>query len=279
MQYEYIEVKTEQNIFLNGFYAKENNKACVLFIPGLAGSFMESKFARILAQECINNKIDFLFTHNQGSFQIMSFPYLKEDGKLSNIMKGAAYEHFEDCVYDLDTWFDFVKDYEEVYLIAHSLGCNKVVHYLQDHKPNNLKKVILLAPQDNVNFPHLSIHEGMLEEAKSNIQAENPDKLLTKKLLGGCVISSKTYFDFITNSKINNIPYKTPNGDMSVLQKINWPTLVLIGSKEDEKAGEYMEKVAKALPKGKFAIIHDANHVFKNQEKVLSEKIISFLRN
>ena len=127
MQYRYIEVKTKQNIFLNGFYAKSDNKACVLFMPGLAGNFMESKFARILGQECVSHKVDFLFTHNQGSFQIMSFPYLKDDGKFSNIMKGAAYEHFEDCVYDLDAWFDFVKDYEEVYLIAHSLGCNKVV--------------------------------------------------------------------------------------------------------------------------------------------------------
>ena len=57
-----------------------------------------------------------------------------------------------------------------------------------------------------------------------------------------------------------------------------WPTLVLIGSKEDEKVAEYMEKVAKALPKGKSTVIPDANHVFKNQEKALSEKIISFLK-
>lgn len=278
MHYEYVEVKTEQNIFLNGFYAKSDNKACVLFIPGLAGNFMESKFARILGQACMSHKVDFLFTHNQGSFQIMSFPYLKEDGKLSNIMKGATYEHFEDCVHDLDAWFDFVRDYEDVYLIAHSLGCNKVVHYLQNHKPSNLKKVILLAPQDNIKFTHLSIHDGMLEEAKANIQAGNPDKLLTKKLLGGCVISSQTYFDFITNPKINNIPYKTPDGDMSALQKVVWPTLVLIGSKEDEKAAEYMKKVAKMLPYGESAVIPDANHVFKNQEKVLSEEIINFLK-
>ena len=91
MHYEYVEVKTEQNIFLSGFHAKEGHKSCVLFIPGLAGSFMESKFARELAQACLENEIDFLFTHNQGSFQIISFPCLKEDEKLSNIMKGAAY--------------------------------------------------------------------------------------------------------------------------------------------------------------------------------------------
>ena len=279
MHYEYVEVKTEQNIFLNGFHAKEGHKSCVLFIPGLAGSFMESKFARELARACIENKIDFLFAHNQGSFQTISFPYLNEDGKLSNIMKGAAYEHFEDCVYDLDAWFSFLKEYENFYMIAHSLGCNKIVHYLQNHQPAHLKKVVLLAPQDNENFPKLPMHEGMLDEASENIKAGQPDKLLTKKLLGGCVISSQTYYDFITDSKINNIPYKTSNGDMSALEKIVYPTLVIIGSKEDEKADEYMQKIANTLPAGQSAVIPSANHVFKNQEKALSDTVISFLKD
>jgi len=279
MHYEYVEVKTEQNIFLSGFHAKESHKSCVLFIPGLAGSFMESKFARELAQACLENEIDFLFTHNQGSFQIISFPYLNEDGKLSNIMKGAAYERFEDCIYDLDAWFSFLKDYEDVYVIAHSLGCNKIVYYLQDHQPSHLKKIILLAPQDNVNFPKLPMHEGMLDEATKNIKTGQADKLLTKKLLGGCVISSQTYYDLITNPKINNIPYKTSNGDMSALEKIVYPTLAIIGSKEDEKANEYMQKIANTLPAGQSAVVPDANHVFKNQEKALSDTVISFLKD
>jgi len=194
-------------------------------------------------------------------------------------MKGAAYERFEDCIYDLDAWFSFLKDYEDVYVIAHSLGCNKIVYYLQDHQPSHLKKIILLAPQDNVNFPKLPMHEGMLDEATKNIKTGQADKLLTKKLLGGCVISSQTYYDLITNPKINNIPYKTSNGDMSALEKIVYPTLAIIGSKEDEKANEYMQKIANTLPAGQSAVVPDANHVFKNQEKALSDTVISFLKD
>lgn len=279
MRFEYVEIKTEQNIFLNGFYSGNNGKDCVVFIPGVAGNFMESKFSRVLAQICIENGIDFLFAHNQGSFQIINFPCLKEEGKLSNVMKGAAYEHFEDCVYDLEAWMDFVSKYENVYLIAHSLGCNKIVHYLQNHKPFNFKKLVLLAPQDSVNFPKLPMHEGMLEEAKMNIANNQPDKLLTKKLLGGCVISSQTYYDFINNKKINNIPYKTQNGDMSALKKIECPVFVVIGSKEDEKAEEYMQKIASTVLNGKSVVIPGANHVFKNQEDTLAVEIINFLQN
>ena len=277
MQYEYVEVKTAQNIFLNGFYACAGQKACVLFVPGLAGNFLENKFVRVLAEKCFAHQMDFVFSHNQGSFQIMSFPRLDETGKMSGVLKGAAYEQLEDCVYDLAAWFDFMKDYEEVYLLAHSLGCNKVVRYLQDHKPANLKKVVLIAPQDNAGFFDLPIHAGMVDEAKANVAAGHPDKLLTKKLLDYCVISSGTCLDFVANSKFNNIPYKTADGDMSALKKIIWPTLAVIGSKEDERITEYMQKVVAALPQGEFAVIPNANHLFKNQEKALADKVAAFL--
>jgi len=278
MQYEFVETKTEQNIFLNGFYLNKNNDACAVFIPGLAGNFMEQHlFAHVLAEKCLKNNIDFLFTHHQGSFQIMSFPLLNQDGTRSNILRGAAYENFDDCVYDLDAWMQFVSKYNRVYLICHSLGCNKTVHYLQSKFPKNLAKVVLLAPQDNVNFPNLPIHQEMLKEAKENISNGASDKLLSNKLLGFCVISSKSFFDLMTNTKINNIPYRTKGNTMPALKNIQCPTLAIIGSQEDEKATEYMQKVADALPNGKSAVIPNANHMFKGQETELAETVIPFL--
>ncbi len=278
MQYEFVETKTEQNILLNGFYANNNNNACAVFIPGLAGNFIEQHFfAHVLAEECLKHKIDFVFAHHQGSFQITSFPLVNADGTRSNILRGAAYENFDDCIYDLDAWMRFVSKYSKVYIICHSLGCNKVVHYLQSNTPQNLSKVVLLAPQDNANFPNLPIHQEMLKEAKENISNGEADKLLTHKLLGFCLVSSKTFFDLMTNTKINNIPYKAEDTALPTLKNIQYPTLAVIGSKEDEKATEYMQKIANALPNGKSAIIPNANHMFKGQEIALADTVIPFL--
>ena len=279
MQFEYVEVKTKQDVFLGGFYTNRGNKSCAIFIPGLSGNFMENKFARVMGEYCVKNDIDFLFAHNQGSFQIANPSCLNEDGKLSSIIRGAAYESFDDCVYDLDAWLNFLSDYENVYIIAHSLGCNKTIHYLQEHHPHNLKKLVLLAPQDIGNFPNLSMHDGMQQEAQTNIANGQADRLLSKKFLGYCVISSHTYLGFINNKHINNIPYKTQNGDMSALKKIECPVFVVIGSKEDEKAEEYMQKIASTVLNGKSVVIPGANHVFKNQEETLSDKVIEFLLN
>lgn len=282
MNFKFVETMTKQNIKLFGCLSKNNNKKCILYIPGLTGNFFESKFPREIADESIKRGYDFLFGHNQGSFQIIDFPFLREDGKLKSKTKGATYEKFEDCVFDIDGWIEFLEklDYEEIVVLCHSMGCNKIVYYLNQNISNKISKVILLAPQDNVNFSKLEMHEGLLEEAMENIKNGNPEKLLSKKFLGFCLMSSETYYQEITNKNINNIPYKTPNGDFSLVQAIDKPMYILIGSEDiGENGKEYMEKVIDNCQNAKYDIIADANHNFKNKETELIEFIFNYLNN
>ena len=251
-----------------------------MYVPGLAGNFFESKFTRYITQLSIENGYDFLFSHNQGSFQVIELPYLTE-GKLKSIIKGAAYEKFEDSLYDIDSWVQYLDnlEYKEIILLCHSLGCNKVIYYLSKINNDKISKVILLAPQDNVNFSKLDIHKGLLEEAINNIKNGYPDKILSKKFLGFCLMSSQTYFQEITNKTINNIPYKSNNGNFSVLNSIKREIYIIIGSKDvGENGNDYMKKIVKNCYNAKYDIIFDTNHNFKNKESQLAKLIIDYLK-
>lgn len=280
MNFEFVETFTEQNIKLFGCLSQKNNKKCILYIPGLTGNFFESKFPREIGKKCIEKGYDFLFSHNQGSFQIIEFPFLREDGKLKSKTKGATYEKFEDCVYDIDAWVEYLDKlgYKEIILLCHSMGCNKIVYYLNQRNNCKISKVILLSPQDNVNFSKLDMHSGLLEEAEENIKKGEPEKILSKKFLGFCFMSSETYYQEITNKNINNIPYKTPNGDFSLLNTIDKPIYIIIGSDDiGENGEEYMQKVIDNCQNAKYAILADANHNFKNKESELNEMIFDYL--
>lgn len=280
MNFEFVETMTEQNIKLFGCLSKKNNKRCILYIPGLTGNFFESKFPREIGKVSVEQGYDFLFSHNQGSFQIIEFPFLREDGKLKSITKGATYENFEDCVYDIDAWLQYLDKlgYEEIVVLGHSMGCNKIVYYLNQKNNSKISKVILLSPQDNVNFSKLDIHKGLLEEAEENIKNGNSEKILSKKFLGFCFMSSKTYYQEITNKNINNIPYKTLNGDFSLINTIDKPIYIIIGSDDiGEKGNEYMKKVIDNCQNAKYDILTDANHNFKNKESELSGLIFEYL--
>ncbi len=281
MSFEFVETMTKQKIKLFGCLSKnEINKKCILYIPGLTGNFFGSKFPREIANESCRRGYDFLFSHNQGSFQVIEFPFLREDGKLKSKMKGAAFEKFEDSIFDIDAWFNFLKkmNYEEIVVLCHSMGCNKIVYYLSRRDNSKISKVILLAPQDNVNFSKLEMHEGLLEEALDNINANNPTKILSKKFLGFCIMSSETYYQEITNKNINNIPYKTIDGDFSLLNSINKPIYIIIGSNDiGENGKEYMETVIKNCQNAKYDILSEADHNFKNKENELIDLIFNYL--
>ena len=282
MNYEYVETITKQNIKLFGCLSRKNNDKCILYIPGLAGNFFESKFTRYITQLSIENGYDFLFSHNQGSFQVIELPYLNDEGKFKSIIKGAAYEKFEDSLCDIDSWVQYLDNlgYKEIILLCHSLGCNKVIYYLSKINNSKISIVILLAPQDNVNFSKLDIHKGLFEEANINIKNGYPDKILSKKFLGFCLMSSETYFQEITNKTINNIPYKSNNGDFSALNSIKKEMYIIIGSKDvGENGDDYMKKIVKNCYNAKYDIIFDANHNFKNKESQLAKLIIDYLKN
>ncbi len=281
MNFEYVETITKQNIKLFGCLSRKNNDKCILFVPGLSGNFFETKFTRYITQLCIENGYDFLFSHNQGSFQVIELPYLNSEGKFKSIIKGAAYEKFEDCLYDIDSWVQYLDNlgYKKIILLCHSLGCNKVIYYLSKINNDKISKVILLAPQDNVNFSKLDIHKGLLEEATINIKNGYSDKILSKKFLGFCLMSSETYFQEITNKTINNIPYKSNNGDFSALNSIRKEMYIIIGSKDvGENGDNYMKKIVKNCYNAKYNIIFDANHNFKNKETQLAKLIIDYLK-
>ena len=281
MKFELVETITKQNIKLSGCLISENNKKCILYIPGLAGNFFETSFTKNISKECLKLGYDFLFSHNQGSYQVIEVPYLREDGKWKSKLRGAAYEKFEDSAFDIDGWVNYLEknNYKEIVIIAHSMGCNKIVYYLNQFNNKLIKDIILLAPQDNVNFDKLDMHKGLLKESIKNIEKGLNDKLLSKKFLGFCLMSSETYYQEITNKNINNIPYKTKNGDFTLYKNINKPLYIIIGSLDiGEDGDKYMGVILNNSKNTTYKILEDANHNFKNKEIELTELIIDYLK-
>ena len=272
-------IRTADGISLKGLFleTKENNRIC-LFIPGCCGNFVDNDFMRIIGMTLLKNQYNVLCANTRGSFMMNSSFHSQNLERPKQI--GVAYECFEDCVYDIDAWVEFLDKfgYEEIILLCHSMGCNKIVYYLNQKDNNKISKVILLSPQDNVNFSNLDMHSGLLEEAEKNIKKGEPDKILSKKFLGFCLMSSETYYQEITNKNINNIPYKTPNGDFSLLNTIHKPIYIIIGSDDiGENGKEYMQKVINNCQNAKYTILADANHNFKDKELELNEIIFDYL--
>ncbi len=276
-----VEVKTEKNLILFGNLFSNNNDSCVLFIPGMAGNFFDNNFCSSIANALVNNNIDFLFSHNQGSFLVTNFKY-DINGVIKHRLIGSAFENYEESNYDIDAWVKFLinKGYKKVYLIAHSLGCNKIIKYLKDNSINEFKMCILLAPQDLSDVVLYKKHP-MYNEAIELFNGNQKNKILSYKFLDSFLMSSGTFLNFVDNiNLLNNLPYKNNNGDFEILERLNIPIYTIIGSKDLANISvDNMDNLYKHIKTGKYRIINGAKHNFNNYEEELSSIILSIIKN
>ncbi len=274
MNLNYIEIINSDKVCLYGLYSGKKNKTCIIYIPGLGATFSSSIISKKINEFCQKSNCDFLFAANQGS-NLMS-EILVYDDKTSCKNGGASYENYNNWFSDMDAWFDYLKNYEEIIVIAHSLGCNKIVDYISKKKIKNVRKIFLLSPQDLNYLVNLDKHKGLYEEAVFN-HSNNDNKLLSKLFLGFCYLSTETYLDFCENKKINNIPYLTDK-DFSIIKSIDIPIFIIIGS-NDKKISLENELIALCddCKNVSYKIIIDANHNYNNKEEELMNLIFNMI--
>lgn len=270
---EYVEVKTSEKVLLHGFYSGKNNNECIIYIHGLGADFESSVLPKSILKKCTNNSIDFLYANTQGSSLMREI--MTSEG--TTINGGAAYENYNNWYQDLDAWFKFLKKYQKIIVVSHSLGCNKIIDYMHKTQNNKVSKIFLLAPQDTNYLVNIRKHNGMLQEALENKKNGN-NNLISQMFLGFCYLSTNTFLDFYENKKINNIPYMSTK-DYSIINSIKTPIKIYIGSNDKKiELDNYFDKLIKECKNIDYKIIKDANHNFKSKENILANLIINEIK-
>ena len=239
-----IKKVNKEGVQLKGYYLPKESSKCVVSFAGFAGN-CDNLFCNIL-ETCDKNDVGFLFGNTKGCYETKDLKVYLEDGTKVKKTFGACFEDFDSTIDDMIFWIEYVKQlgYKEIYLVVASISCNKVVKLLNQYQTEEIKKVVILCPQDI--SPQLD--KNMLKEAEENMNNNEPEKVLTDKLFGFCSVCSRTFYNMATRSDINNIPYLTDGGDFSLFKNINLPILGIIGTKDqglmDKAAEDCMEIIA-----------------------------------
>jgi len=121
---------------------------------------------------------------------------INSEGGFETSRNGAVFERFENCVPDIESWLEKGRKlgYKKIIVIGHSLGVSKVLHHFYKTKPEDVVGVILASPPDMVGLvkktSYQPNYEKLLEEAKQNIQNNNPRKLLSEEVWNWYTLSS-----------------------------------------------------------------------------------------
>ena len=274
-------------------YEPEAKKTCVLLIHGMSGNFIENYFGNVLGESLQQNGYGFIYAHNRGYNHINDIAVNDVDDKNAFKTKrvGAVYERFEESVFDIDAWIKKVLElgYREVILVGHSLGCNKVIHYIYKKGSDKLAGLILLSPPDMVANGKESggskIYDRQLSEAKRNLKEGNPRKLLSAMLWDWYTLSSQTFVDmFEDGCPADNLPIMRNPELFPELGSVRVPILSIMGEYDDivvrtlEEDMNLLEKKALNTPSFTKVFLPGANHTYDNREKELATEILKWLK-
>lgn len=277
---EFIRDYTEDGLRLQGTYFEAKEKdICIVMVHGMCGTIIDNYFAYVWGNELSRNNIGLIYGHNRG--HSIENDIVMKDGSFKRY--GTMYEIFEDSIYDIDLWIKkaYELGYKRIILLGHSFGCNKVVYYYYKKRPGILGIILASAPDmQGSSIQNEKDYYKLLEEAKKNIDNNEPRKLLSKMVEDYMYMSSQTYYNwFKEGSNVDIFPILRNPAKWEQFSYIDVPILTFSGSCEEPLYLnlEILKEKAINCPSFDFKIIKGAQHTYEGYELETIDCIIKWI--
>jgi len=288
---ELVRTFTEDGLELHGLFCspadREANGMAVLHVPGFTGNFYEEKFVDYIAERVTKRGCAFLAVNTRGHDYLSGF-IRKTDSGITYVQIGGAYEIFEECIFDVKAWIDFLqgRGYSRVILEGESLGTLKTVFYEHQTQDERVRGVVLISPVDHIGLQRMATggkYDEAINIARQMIEHGKSDELMPRVYcpLWRFSISAKSYINaFGPNTKSGIFNFHDPNARFEELSTIKCPMLATYGTIREavvdnkvEEALSIIKRRAKSSKRCDTAIIRDAPHNYLGREEELSETI------
>ena len=183
-QFYLTEIITKDNHVHQGLYFQPSrkNKKAILWVHGLTGRFYgDPLLMNVFADACEEHGWGFASFNNRGHDVIANIRKIdrRKRADFTHAMCGAGLEKFEDCLWDIDAGIAFLieKGFDQVILIGHSTGANKVCFYAGMKRDPRVVGVVLAGPTsdrfsrntDKSNYQsNLSFMKKLMMQGKGN---------------------------------------------------------------------------------------------------------------
>jgi len=148
-------------------YSDPSHSTTIVHVHGSFGNFYQNEFLRVMANTYVSAGINFL-TFNLAAHDGLAEGYRNEwDFEYA----GGAVTQFNQCVIDIEAAIDFVGPFSErIVLQGHSMGCDRVLHFLITSRAKN--DFILISPCDSYQLQAKWIYPETIEQQIARLKAE-----------------------------------------------------------------------------------------------------------
>ena len=279
-----LEVATKRGTVLNGviFDAGKKSDTVVIAITGIHGNFYSNPFYFNIGETLSENGIDFVYAQTNDAFgQIET--YNAKTGEKEII--GSWNERFSYTDDDIESYLKFAKkfDYEHVILAGHSLGANKVIHYLSTHHDEKSPEHFIFLSPANLTYMMKNVSDYEKEVISRMIRYGQGDKMLPFYFLGWVECIADTANDWLEGS-LNNV-HTEVDGDFSQVEQITHNGAMVIGTYDNFTCGNpahFLKNIndhMKTAAENKLIFIEKTGHTYQQKEQEIADIILKLVQD
>ena len=278
-----IITKTKRGTLLNGVLWTSNTSDTVLIaITGIHGNYFTNYFYCNIGDKLATEDIDFIYAETCNAFPRLE-TYNANKNEIENI--GSYNERFSYVDEDVESFINKAKElgYKHIYIAGHSLGANKVIHYLSNNK-HNIEHYLLLSPAD-VSYMTRKDTVEQKHKIAELIRDGRGEEECPYKIMGWLECINYTANDWLNNNILDNI-FSVENKERDYYQMSNIDidgafivgTDDIFGNNDVRTIVNSINDRTKYKEKNIITILENTNHLYKGKETELSESILSIVK-
>ncbi len=286
-----VKTITKDGLELAGFWIPQKKTDIAVFHShGTAGDFYTHKFIEVEAKVLVQKGISFLTANNRGH-DVYADIRTHNKKEVGWKVVGGGFERFEDCMFDIMAWLDFLslQGIKKVILQGHSLS-QKILFYQNLSHDKRVIGQIHISPQNDAGIMLKILgkkkYKQISIEVQNLIKQGKGDEPLPKEYSPvSYQTSAMMYSGYMTENGPGTLtPYHNSNNpNWKVISEVKEPLLVVFGSKDPymepnvKVATKVIKEKTKNTPDTTVMIINGAEHSYIGYERELVKEIIMWL--
>jgi len=273
---ELTSVETRDGLTLHGaMYEGDIEKPALILLHGAAMNFYTG-IGRFLPN-LINPHNYACLTANNRGHDFGTAP----DGDKKPVL-GLMREHFQDCIYDIEAWIDFLnqRGYQRVILVGHSQAITKILYAQNTQQYSAITGLVLVSPPPSASkmMRYLvsdNFYERGLFKAQEVTELGADSQLIILRGRGTMpwIFTAGTFLSFYGPN--------SPTDTEELCRNIYCPALLIRGSNDFEPINREllanMKENAGRTEAFSIVEIEGADHFYSQHEEQLGEVILEWL--
>lgn len=280
---ELIRAQTRRGVQLDGVrFANGGETTAVIAITGIHGNFYSNPMYYNIGDTLAANGIAFIYAQTNDAFNRME-TFNARTGKTEII--GSYNECFDDICDDINAYVQAATQsgYSHIILGGHSLGANKVIHYLANAPKTLVEHYILVSPA-NMKFMLANVTEDERRIIKSYVDNGRGNEMLPFPFMGWAPMLACTAWQWLWRNPLDNV-HSDPTGDFSEVAKIMQTGALIIGTYDRFSYGEpkaFIELInsrTREPDRNRVIFVQGTGHVYSQREQMLADIILNLVKD